>query len=81
MRKTRKNKIKMNKTLKKRVFTENDYNSGNGFSTYVWGGLLWFNLHLISFNYPVDPSEDDKKHYKDFIILKILINGNYHLKE
>jgi hypothetical protein len=68
MRKTSKNKIKRNKTVKKRMFNENDYNSSNGFSTYVWGGLLWFNLHLISFNYPVEPTEDEKKHYKDFIL-------------
>ena len=68
MRSTRKNKIKKNKTVKKRVFTEEDYNSGNGFSTFVWGPSLWFNLHLMSFNYPVVPTVEDKKHYKEFIL-------------
>lgn len=48
-------------------FSSQDYNSGNGMMTSVWGPSLWHSLHTISFNYPVNPSEEDKKHYYSFI--------------
>jgi len=49
------------------VFTEEDYNSNNGFSTFIWGPCMWFFLHTMSFNYPVKPTKDDKKHYMAFL--------------
>jgi len=49
------------------VFTEEDYNSGNGFSTFIWGPCMWYFLHTMSFNYPVEPTKDDKKHYMGFL--------------
>ena len=67
MKQTRKNRNTHNKT-KKRVFTKKDYNSGDGMLTSVWGPAVWHALHTISFNYPVNPSSEDKKHYMDFII-------------
>jgi hypothetical protein len=67
MKQTRKNRNTHNKT-KKRVFTKKDYNSGDGMLTSVWGPAVWHSLHTISFNYPVNPSSEDKKHYMDFII-------------
>ena len=45
------------------IFSKNDYNSDNGMMTYVWGPPMWFTLHTISFNYPVNPTDLDKKHY------------------
>ena len=48
-------------------FTEEDFNSGDGFQTSVWGPITWTSLHIISFNYPVAPSEDDKKTYGVFV--------------
>ncbi len=36
-------------------FTDKEYNSDYGMITYIWGPLLWHFLHIISFNYPVDP--------------------------
>ena len=33
-----------------------------------WELLSWHYLHTMSFNYPVNPTPHDKKHYKDFII-------------
>ena len=65
-----------NKTVKKStkskkpryVFTYTDYNSGDGMLTSVWGPGLWHYLHTMSFNYPVEPSKDQKKHYKEFIL-------------
>jgi hypothetical protein len=59
----------MNKTRKnKKVFTEKNYNSNDGFLTTVWGPPIWHFLHTISFNYPTNPTEDIKKNYRDFIL-------------
>lgn len=43
------------------VFNKNHYNSDYGMITYIWGPLLWHFLHIISFNYPVNPNEYNKK--------------------
>lgn len=67
MNKTRKNN-KQNKTKKKRVFTKKDFCSGDGMLTSVWGPSMWHNLHTMSFNYPVNPTKQDKIHYKEFIL-------------
>lgn len=32
----------------------------------VWGPHFWFVLHLVSFNYPDNPSTPDKDNYKRF---------------
>ena len=57
----------MNKTRKK-IYTNDDYNSGDGMLTSVWGPSLWHYLHIMSFNYPVNPTVNDKKYYRDFVI-------------
>ena len=51
---------------KKYVFNDNDYKSGDGMLTSVWGPPLWHVLHTISFNYPVEPTKEQKKHYYKF---------------
>ena len=68
--KTQKKKTQQNKTqkLKTSVFTEKDYNSNDGFLTKIWGVNFWTVLHIMSFNYPVNPTDADKKHYRDFIL-------------
>ena len=69
---TRRNKKinKKRKTLKKnKIYTKDDFNSGDGMLTSVWGPSLWHSLHTISFNYPVKPTKEDKKNYKRFILL------------
>jgi hypothetical protein len=53
--KTRKNRFKLN-----------DYNSNDGFLTSVWGAPTWLFLHTISFNYPVEPTEEQKIQYLQF---------------
>lgn len=65
MSKTRKNKNIHNKT--KKIFKKSDYNSGDGMITPSWGPAAWHFLHMLSFNYPVNPTQEDKNHYKDFI--------------
>lgn len=34
----------------------------------IWGNHAWLFLHCSSFNYPKQPTIDDKKHYHDFLI-------------
>jgi len=67
MTQTRKNRNKHNKT-KKHVFSKKDYNSGDGMLTSVWGPPMWHYLHTMSFNYPINPTSEDKKHYSDFVL-------------
>jgi hypothetical protein len=67
MTQTRKNKNTHNKT-KKRVFSKKDYNAGDGFLTSVWGPAMWHYLHTMSFNYPVEPTKEQKIHYRDFVL-------------
>jgi len=64
--KTRKRHTTKNKTQK--VFNEADYESNNGMLTMVWGPSMWHFLHTISFNYPVQPTQQDKIHYRDFVL-------------
>ena len=52
--------------MKKFIFNEEDYKSGDGMMTSVWGPPLWHSLHTISFNYPVEPTEKQKKDYMAF---------------
>jgi hypothetical protein len=67
MTKTRRNRNTHNKT-KKRVFSKKDFSSGDGMMTKIWGPLQWTFLHTMSFNYPVNPTIEDKKHYRDYIL-------------
>ncbi len=71
MRKTIKRRnIRVNKTRKieKPIFSNNDYMSGDGMLTTIWGPAMWHFLHTMSFNYPVEPSVKQKKQYKQFIL-------------
>jgi len=54
--------------VRKRTFKKKDYYSGDGMLTTVWGPSMWHFLHSMSFNYPVAPTEDDKKHYREFML-------------
>ena len=60
-------KTKKNTKSKKRVFTRKHYMSGDGMLTSVWGPSLWHYLHTMSFNYPINPTESNKRHYRSFI--------------
>jgi hypothetical protein len=55
-----------NKT--KKTFSGKDFESSDGFLTSVWGPMLWSYLHTMSFNYPNEPTAENKKHYREFII-------------
>ena len=56
------------KTRKNRVFTRKHYVSNDGMLTTVWGPSTWHLLHTMSFNYPMQPTCDDKRHYRDFVL-------------
>ena len=67
MKKTQKRKvIKRNRTFKKR-----DFQSGDGMLTSVWGPSLWHYLHTLSFNYPWNPTKEQKQAYKNQILLLV----------
>jgi hypothetical protein len=54
--------------MPKNIFNKKNYSSDNGFQTSVWGPLIWQTFHIISFNYPVNPSNIDKKNYKNWLL-------------
>jgi hypothetical protein len=58
----------------KRTYKKKDYRSNEGMLTGVWGPALWHYLHIISFNYPINPTSNDKKYYK-----KMILNLKYTL--
>lgn len=65
----------MNTTRKRRrtpkfapVYSLDEYNSNDGMLTTVWGPGMWHYMHTMSFNYPVEPKNEDKHHYRDFMI-------------
>ena len=62
----------MNKTVKKDtklqlLYTPEEYNSNDGMLTSVWGPSMWHYLHTMSFNYPVHPTQKEKRDYYNFI--------------
>jgi hypothetical protein len=62
----------MKNTLKIKKYNLNEYNSGDGMLTTVWGPPMWHYLHTMSFNYPVNPTTKEKHDYMNFI--KSLVN-------
>ena len=67
MTQTRKNRNAKNKT-RKRVFSLKEYNANDGMISSVWGPAMWHYLHTMSFNYPVNPTIEDKRNYKCFVL-------------
>jgi hypothetical protein len=68
IKKSKKNKIS------KSVYNNVDYSSGDGMLTSVWGPSLWHYLHVMSFNYPINPTKIQKQKYK-----QLLLNFQYTL--
>lgn len=68
-RKNRREKMKKpGKTRKHRIFKKGDFYSGDGFLVSVWGPPMWHFLHTMSFNYPINPTQEEKEHYRDFVL-------------
>lgn len=55
-------------TEKRHFFTEKDYNSNDGMMTSIFGPATWHLLHCMSFNYPENPTECEKKKYMSFVL-------------
>ncbi len=55
------------KASTRRVYSKREYNSGDGMLTTVWGPAMWHFLHTMSFNYPVHPTAEQKRQYRDFV--------------
>ncbi len=69
MKTLRNKKSRQNKTKKtKKTFKKKDFNAPDGFLTSIWGPALWHALHTISFNYPTNPTDSDKKNYREFML-------------
>jgi hypothetical protein len=49
------------------IFKEHDYTSGDGMQTSIFGPVFWTAIHLVSFNYPVHPTEEQKRQYKEWL--------------
>ena len=49
------------------VFSKQDYDSNDGMMTSIWGPTMWHSLHCLSFNYPTNPSNKQKKDHANFI--------------
>lgn len=61
--------LNKNKTVKKPfVYSNQHYQSNDGMLTSVWGPSTWHLLHTMSFNYPIQPTCDDKSNYMNFIL-------------
>lgn len=64
-----KNKTKKNKTSAiLSPYTAEHFKSNDGMMTTIWGPPLWHVLHTMSFNYPIKPSIQDKRHYRQFVL-------------
>ena len=66
--KTKKKQKITSKNDKKKVYNDKDFKSKDGMLTSVWGPSLWHYMHTMSFNYPVEPTDADKKYYKQFVM-------------
>jgi hypothetical protein len=62
----------MPKTKKSKIvsetYSQEDYDSNDGFLTSIWGNSAWHFLHTISFNYPVNPVSKDKENYRNYVL-------------
>ena len=74
--KTAKNRPKKIETVS--VYSTKDYESNDGMLVSVWGPSAWHVLHTMSFNYPIDPTFEQKEYYRDFILnLKHILPCKY----
>lgn len=65
---TKSDKLDKKSIKSKKIFSLKDYESNDGFLTSVWGPAQWHILHTISFNYPVNPSQEEKNNYRNYIL-------------
>lgn len=44
------------------------YNSSSGMQTNIWGPAMWMSLHIVSFNYPVNPTKHQQQTYASWLV-------------
>lgn len=49
------------------VYSDNDYMSGDGIQTAIFGPVFWAAIHMVSFNYPPHPSTQQKQQYENWL--------------
>ena len=54
--------------FQEQIYGKEEYESNNGMLTTIWGPATWHLLHCISFNYPVEPNDAQKQHYREFVL-------------
>lgn len=45
-------------------------NSKNGLNPKAWGKYNWKEIHFTTFGYPINPSDEDKEHYRNYFLYK-----------
>jgi hypothetical protein len=65
---TKRTRRKEHRAAAAAVYGQEDYHSNDGMLTTVWGPGIWHYLHTMSFNYPVHPTQEEKRHYRDFVL-------------
>ena len=51
-----------------------DYDSSKEMATSLWGSDFWNIMHIISFNYPVNPTDKDRiRYYKFFKYIQYVL--------
>lgn len=45
-----------------------NYKSRDGMQSAIFGPAFWMTIHITSFNYPVEPTEEDKKNYSNWLM-------------
>ena len=65
------------RTRRLRIITDAEIN----ISILTWSSPLWHILHTISFNYPLDPSVLDKKHYCKVLTSLCHVLPNKHARD
>ena len=49
-------------------YDKKKYNSSDGMQSAIFGPAFWLTIHITSFNYPVNPSKQNKKDYYNWLM-------------
>lgn len=61
-------KLEATRHPNKIIFSKEDYNSNDGMQTAIFGPVFWSAIHMVSFNYPVCPTDEQKMDYKNWLM-------------
>lgn len=53
----------------------------SGLITAIWGPHMWISLHCIAYCYPLNPTPDDKKRYKEYFELAGQVLPCFHCRD